>query len=152
MTPPLPLLDEHATTIAAGPGKVWSALLATVAGAFSGRPSRVYARLVGCDPARPGGPRPLAEGGTIPGFRVAAATPHRELVLSGGHRFSTYTLTFRLDPLPGGPTRLTAETRAEFPGVTGRAYRTLLVGTGAHVTGVRRLLSSVRRRSGDESR
>jgi hypothetical protein len=40
-------------------------------------------------------------------------------------------------------TRLVAETRAEFPGVKGRAYRALVIDTRAHVLVVRRLLGTV---------
>lgn len=140
----LPLVDEHAVDVAVPPSAVWPALLAAVDGAFDGSVAATYARLIRCTHPSSGGPRPLAEGSTIVGFRVAAAVPGRELDLVGGHLFSTYRLRFVLDPTPGG-TRVRAESRARFPGVRGRLYRTAVVGTGAHVASVRRLLASVRR-------
>jgi hypothetical protein len=101
---------------------------------------------VGCADDTASGPRPLAEGSTVPGFRVVAAVPGSELVLEGSHRFSSYALTFRLEEVSAGRSRLRAESRAEFPGVTGGVYRLLVVGTGGHVVVVRRLLSAVKRR------
>jgi hypothetical protein len=56
-------------------------------------------------------------------------------------------LTFRLEPLDAHRSRLRAESRAAFPGVAGSVYRLLVVGSGGHVIGVRRLLSAVKRRS-----
>ncbi len=41
-------------------------------------------------------------------------------------------------------TLLSARTYADFPGVGGRVYRALVVGSGAHVLAVRRMLRSVR--------
>lgn len=60
----------------------------------------------------------------------------------GRHRFSRYALTFRLRDA-GAATVVTAESRAEFPGVTGTAYRALVVGSGGHVVAVRRMLARV---------
>jgi hypothetical protein len=144
---PLPLLDEHATPIAADLYDVWDALLDVVDRVFSRGPASTYALVVGCNPAVSSGPRPLTNGSTIPGFRVAQAVPHRELELVGRHRYSSYALTFRLEDLGAGCTALRAETRAEFPGVAGGIYRLLVVGSGGHVVAVRRLLGRVRRRA-----
>jgi enamine deaminase RidA (YjgF/YER057c/UK114 family) len=146
-TAPLPRVDEHATLIAASVDEVWPVLLETLDRAFSRPVVTAYARIVGCAEATASGPRPLAEGAKIPGFRVAAAAPARELVLEGRHRFSSYALTFHLDRLSSGSSRLRAESRASFPGMAGRAYRLLVIGTGTHVLTVRRLLAGVRRRS-----
>jgi hypothetical protein len=141
----LPSVDEHATDIAAGADDVWRALVREVDKAFSGGAVERYGRIIGCADRTVSGPRPLAEGSTLPGFRVAAAVPGAELVLAGRHRFSSYALIFRIDPVAAGRTRLRAETRAAFPGVTGGAYRLLVVSTGGHAVGVRRLLSTVKR-------
>ena len=146
-TAPLPRVDEHTTLIAAGVDQVWSALLETLDRTFSRPVVSAYARIVGCTEATASGPRPLAEGAKVPGFRVAAAAPARELVLEGRHRFSSYALTFHLDQLGSGSSRLRAESRASFPGMAGRVYRLLVIGTGAHVFTVRRLLADIRRRS-----
>jgi hypothetical protein len=144
--PDLPLVDEHAVDVEAPPSAVWPALLATVDEAFSGRVASVYALVVRCSDPRSGGPRPLAEGSTLVGFRVAVADPPHELVLAGHHGFSTYTLTFRLAPAAAG-THLTATTHARFPGLHGRLYRQAILRTGAHVRGVRGLLDATRRRA-----
>ncbi|MDN3352013.1 hypothetical protein [Actinomadura sp. DC4] len=140
MTAP-PFLDEHRTVVAADAEEVWRALVETLDRTFSRAGG--YARTVRCADATSSGPRPLAEGSTIPGFRVASATPGSELVLAGRHRFSVYTLTFRLEAAGAGRSLLRAESRAAFPGLAGGVYRLLVVGTGGHVIGVRRLLASV---------
>lgn len=91
---------------------------------------------------------PPVEGATtFPGFRTATAIPPRELTLLGRHRFSSYTLTFRLDEAEPGGVRLRAETRATFPGPAGGLYRLLVLGTGTHARLTRRLLTTVRLRA-----
>ena len=142
----LPYIDEHAVDVHCDPDNAWDSLLETLEAAFSGSAASAYARAVGCTDRTASGPRPLVAGSTIPGFRVVSADPGRELVLAGRHRFSTYALIFRLDRAGPGHSRLRAESRAAFPGITGAAYRLLVVGTGGHVLGVRRLLSGVARR------
>ncbi|SDM41240.1 hypothetical protein [Allokutzneria albata] len=143
MTPPH--LDEHTILIDAAPEAVWAALGDALDRTFSGTVAENYARLVGCPDHAASGPRPLSEGSTIAGFRVTATAPPAELVLEGRHRFSTYALIFRVDRVGPNRSRLRAESRAAFPGVAGRLYRALVVGTGGHVFGVRRLLSGVAR-------
>jgi hypothetical protein len=143
----LPYLDEHTTVVAAGPDALWRGL-AEVLDRSAARPGASgYARLVGCRDRTSSGPRPFAEGSTIPGFRVTAAVPGSELVLHGGHRFSSYALVFRIEPIDRHRSRLRAESRAAFPGAAGAAYRRLVVGTGGHARAMRRLLTSVRRRA-----
>src|SRR6201991_4326355 len=128
----------HASELGATPAVVWPALLRTVEKMTAGAAAPRYARAVGCADTEAGGPRPLEVGSTVPGFHVAELAPERLLVLAGSHRFSDYALVFRLEPLGGRRTRLVAETRAEFPGVRGRAYRALVIGTRMHVLVVRR--------------
>ncbi|MFF0162893.1 hypothetical protein ACFYRY_35915 [Streptomyces sp. NPDC005263] len=141
----LPHVDEHTTVVAAEPAAVWRGLGDALDRSFgSGRAAR-YGRLLGSADRTASGPRPVAEGSTFTGLRVASAHPGRELVLVGRHRFSTYALVFRLDEAGPGRTRLRAETRARFPGPLGRPYRLLVIGTGGHAAAVRRLLSAVRR-------
>jgi len=147
----LPYVDEHTTVIAAGTEVVWR-MLGNTLDRSSSRPGAVgYARLVGCADRTASGPRPPAEGSTFPGFRVTAAIPGRELVLEGRHRFSTYALIFHLEELGPGRSRLRAETRAAFPGLAGGLYRRLVIGTGGHRVGVRRLLAGIRRRAEERS-
>jgi hypothetical protein len=143
----LPRLDEHTTTIAAGADDVWAALLETPDRTFSRGLGAMYARAVGCVDGDASGPRPLAVGSTVPGFRVTAAIPRSELALEGRHRFSSYALIFRLVPVGSDRTRLSAESRAVFPGPVGSIYRLIVVGAGLHVLAVRRMLSAVERRA-----
>ena len=139
----LPLVDDHCVEVSATPEVVWAALSAALDGAFSGRAAAGYAALVGCTPRSAAGPRPLRSGSSIPGFDVVSATPVSRLVLAGAHRFSTYSLTFAIEPIGTQGARLSAETRAVFPGVAGGAYRAMVIGTGVHRVGVRRLLRGV---------
>ncbi|MER6976686.1 hypothetical protein [Streptomyces carpinensis] len=142
----LPHIDEHTTDIAAEADAVWRSLGEELDQSFSRRGAAGYARLVGAADCTPAGPRPLAVGSTFPGFRVVAAIPGQKLVLRGRHRFSTYALIFRLDPNGPGRSQLRAESRAAFPGLAGGVYRWLVIGTGGHEVGMRRLLSAIRRR------
>ncbi|HST84395.1 MAG TPA: hypothetical protein VLL08_21840 [Kineosporiaceae bacterium] len=146
MTSP-PYLDEHAVVIAADVDDVWRALLETLDRNFSRALSARYAWAIRCADHAAAGPRPLTEGSTIPGFRVATAIPGSELVLAGKHYFSDYELIFRLAAINPGQSRLVAESWAAFPGLPGRAYRLLVVGTGGHVVAVRRLLSAIATRA-----
>jgi hypothetical protein len=141
----LPYVDEHATSIAAGIDDVWPSLLETLDESFSRSRVARYARLVGCVDGAASGPRPLAQGSTIPGFRVVAVDPGRELVLQGHHRFSSYALIFRLEHGAAGQPRLRAESRATFPGFWGGVYRLVVISSGGHVRAVRSMLAVVRR-------
>lgn len=143
----LPHVDEHSMEIAAAPAVVWEALLRVLERSFDSPPAARGARLLGCDDLEAAGPRPLVAGSAFPGFHVEAAEAPRELALLGSHRFSAYALVFRLDDLGGDRTRLRAETRAEFPGFKGSAYRTMVIGSRAHVLVTRRLLVAVKRRA-----
>ncbi|GAA2414604.1 hypothetical protein [Streptomyces coeruleofuscus] len=141
----LPYVDEHTTVVAADAEVVWDALGEVLERSFGGGRAAAYARLVGCADRTASGPRPLAEGSAFPGFRVASAVPGVELVLIGRHHFSTYALLFQLDEAGPGRTLLRAETRARFSGPAGALYGRLLMTTGGHALGVRRLLTAVRR-------
>jgi hypothetical protein len=143
----LPHVDEHRVTVAAGPEATWEAVLTVVEGSFAPATAARFARLLGCVDVAASGPRPLAAGSSFPGFHVESATPPRELKLRGRHRFSDYALTFRLDQEGGTRTMLRAETRAAFPGLGGRVYRGLVIGTRGHVLVTRRLLNAIRRRA-----
>ncbi len=136
----LPRVDEHATEVAADADAVWRGIGDVLDHSKLG-PG--YARLVGCADRTVSGPRPLAQGSTVPGFRVASADRGRELVLIGRHHFATYALVFRLDEAGPGRTRLRAETRARFPGPGGGLYRLLVIRTGGHAALTGRLLSAI---------
>jgi hypothetical protein len=151
-TSQLPYLDEHTTTVEAGVDDVWLALIETLDQTFSGTLATGFARTLRCADPAASGPRPLAEGSTISGFRVAAATPGAELVLEGRHRFSTYALSFRLEQVNAGRSLLRAESRAAFPGLAGGVYRLLVIGTRGHVVATRRLLSAMASRAESRAR
>lgn len=137
----LPYIDEHATTTGATREQAWTALVETVRRQTAG--GERLARLLGCDPAVTSPRFEALPGQTIPGFRVAEAEPGRRLVLRGRHRFSDYQLTVLLDD----DGSLRAQTHAAFPGLKGRAYKTLVIGTRFHVLATRRILHAVARRA-----
>jgi hypothetical protein len=141
----LPHVDEHVIEIDAEPEATWNALLPVVHGGLGGSASSRIARLLGCEQTEPGGD-PEHPGATLPGFVVARAIAPTLYAMLGAHRFSRYALVFRIDAIDDGDrSRLRAETRAEFPGAKGRAYRTLVIGTRGHVVAVRRLLRAIKR-------
>ncbi|WP_406692162.1 hypothetical protein REH65_09505 [Saccharopolyspora sp. ID03-671] len=142
----LPRIDEHSVGVDADPDAVWLALSARLDG-IAGAPAGAYARLIGSPDHAASGPRPLAEGSVLPGFRVVSATRGEELTLRGHHRFSVYALRFRIEREGVGRCRLTAESRATFPGVGGAIYRFLVIGTRGHGFAVRRLLAGVASRA-----
>jgi hypothetical protein len=142
----LPFVDEHGVEVAAPPDAVWEALCRIAEGSFSSSFAARFARLVGCESTAASGPRPLAEGSTFPGFVVVRAEPGSQLALAGRHRYSEYALVFHLVG-SGAGTRLRAETRARFPGGTGRLYRAAVIGTRGHVLVTMRLLTAIKRRA-----
>ena len=143
----LPHIDEHSVVVDASADACWSSVIDVVARAFSGRATGLVARALGCAETAVAGPRPITAGSTFPGFRVSVAEPPNELALEGSHRFSRYSLVFRVDPLGAARSRLRAETRAVFRPRLGRLYRALVIGTRGHVLVVRRLLASIRERA-----
>lgn len=117
----LPYIDEHAITIDANRADTWSALL------------RVLCR----DPGDPA---------TVPiGFDLDEARPPERLALKGRHPFAVYRWVFELDPATGGRTRVRSATWAAFPGLHGRVYRSLVIGTGGHRVAVRWTLHRIAR-------
>ena len=142
----IPHLDEHGTLVLAPVPRVWETLLPVVAGSFTGAATARIARALGCTHTEVSGPIDRI-GSTVPGFVVARVVEPAVLALEGQHRFSRYGLIFSIEPTRDEQSLLRAETRAEFPGLKGSAYRTLVVGTRGHVLVVKRLLAAVRRRA-----
>jgi len=137
----LPFLDEHHEQIGVPADVAWTALVGVLRRRMGG--ARSLARVLGCDP-REGTPQFSGRvGETLPGFRVVDSEPGRRLVLQGQHRFARYALTFLIDG-----DQLRARSEAEFPGVHGRLYRALLMGTGGHRLVTRGLLRHVARAAG----
>jgi hypothetical protein len=128
----LPFIDEHQITIAAPRDQVWAALRRW-SDSLGLAPSHPLAALLGTEPRS--------------GFELVHHLPQRSLGFAGRHRFSRYLLAFDLTDLPGGRTQVSARSHAEFPRLRGRAYRALVVGTGAHVVAVGRMLRAIRRES-----
>ena len=144
----LPYIDEHSTTIFATPDRVWAALMATWRAPARRFPDAL-ARPWGLEPSRAQGdwrvsPRP---GDSVPGFSVVRCEPARLLQLRGRHRFSSYALEFELTETDDGRCRLSARSWAEFPGLAGRAYRALVIGSGGHRVLVGRMLRGIGSRS-----
>lgn len=129
----LPYIDEHAVRIAAPRAIVWTALEQYVAAFLRRTEAGLLARLLGTEPRA--------------GFEVAERAQPDRLVLVGRHRFSRYQLAFELTDGADGATELCATTHAEFPGVRGRVYRALVIGTRLHVVATTRILRSIRRRA-----
>jgi hypothetical protein len=114
---------------------------------IGGQRSTAIARVLGCRDLKTTVEAPIEVGATIPGFHVSQAQSPSLLALEGAHRFSRYRLTFHIDELGPDRSRLRAETHAAFPGIHGKAYRTLVIGTRGHVVAVRRMLRAVKRRA-----
>lgn len=142
MTGPRRYRDVRSTTLTASPEIVWRAVLDQVE--VLGLPSW-YVRLIGCRDRQASGPRPLAAGSVVLGFKVTTADPPAEIVLDGVHRFSVYTLTFRVVPTDAG-TRLEAHSDATFPGVLGAIYRLLVIDSRFHKLATRSIVARIRRR------
>lgn len=151
----LPFIDAHSLTVNASPDRVWEETAQVTRGwvghtfprsGIAGAVGPLFAALLGASnvdspPPGPGVPEAMV------GFRVARAERPSLIALEGEHRFSRYALTFRIEPAEGSSCIVTAETRAVFPRRAGRLYRKAVIGTGAHVRVVRRLLSSIKRRA-----
>lgn len=129
----LPHVDEHAVRVAAGRDRVWDALEAYVTGSLASARRHPVARLLGS--SQPSG------------FEVVESVPGERLGLAGSHRFARYSLVFDLGSDADGATVLRATTCAAFPGVRGRAYRALVIGTRGHVLATIHMLRAVRRQA-----
>nr|WP_232006714.1 DUF2867 domain-containing protein [Mycobacterium sp. 1245805.9] len=80
---------------------------------------------------------------TVPiGFVLDGARRPELFALKGRHPFAIYRWVFELDDVAPG-TRVRSATWAAFPGIHGKAYRALVIGTGAHRIVVRRVLRRI---------
>lgn len=133
----LPFIDEYAARVSASPERTWDALVRVLRSDLSG--AGPLARVLGaCPSARSGDWSGDLTGATLPGFAVVEAQRPARLELRGRHRFSSYALVFLIDD-----DTVRARTYAAFPGLHGRAYRALVIGTRAHRVLVRRMLRRV---------
>lgn len=126
----LPLLDEHSATIAAPRPAVWEAVRSLALSLAESEHAVLGVVL-----------------GTVPrsGFRLDGEVDGREVALAGRHRFARYRLLFAVSDAPGGATTLSVQSYASFPGLRGRLYRSLLLGTRGHLLAVRGMIRQVRR-------
>ncbi|WP_433755206.1 hypothetical protein [Nocardia sp. CA-135398] len=115
----LPYIDEHARSVDANRDRAWKALL----------------KVVCKDPDDP------SKAPT--GFVLDAAEEPARLALRGRHWFSRYALVFELDEQGPSRTLVRARSWAEFPGLHGKIYRALVIGTGGHKVVVRELLRRI---------
>jgi hypothetical protein len=141
----LPPVNEISVEIAADPVRTWEALIATTPRLFDTRRARRVAPLLGCAQTEAKG-EPSVIGSTLPGFIVARSVRPALLALLGRHRYSRYALVFAIDDLGPGRSRLTAETRAVYPGRKGSLFHSLLARRG-QLTAVNRILDAVRKRA-----
>jgi len=148
MEPRLPFVDEHATEIPASRSAVWEAVRSVVRRDLGGAPPKLFLDVWQLQPRTRRGDwtGSVEVGDTLPGFAVREATPGERLELRGQHRFSRYALILELDEIAGG-TRVRAQTWAEFPGILGRGYRAMVIGTRMHRLVTRTLLRRVAERA-----
>lgn len=142
MAADLPFIDRHSVEIAAEPAAVWDSLTGTFGNANGQGPFMLYARVIGVNPQEAHGDLDRV-GSSRVGFRVAEVRAPEMLKLTGKHRFSNYSLTWELTPRGAGHSRLSAITHAEFPGVHGRLYKSVVIDSGAHKRITRRMLSAI---------
>jgi hypothetical protein len=116
----LPYIDEHVISIDANRADTWSALL-----------------MMWCHNPHD------ASAVRTPFFALDEATPMQLLAMKGRHWFAVYKLVFELDDDGAAHTRVCARTWADFPGVHGKMYRALVIGTGGHRIVVRRMLRRI---------
>lgn len=129
----LPYVDEHVIRIAVSRELVWTALQRYVLTSLHLGEGNLLARILGTEPRA--------------GFEVSESVRAERLTLVGRHPFSRYMLAFELTDVMRGTTQLRAQTYAVFPGVRGRIYRALVIGTHAHLAATRHILRSIRRQS-----
>jgi hypothetical protein len=116
-------IDEHAITVAASRAETWPAVLRTLCR----------------DPQDPS---------AVPfGFALDEARPPERFALKGRHPFATYQWVFELDDEAPQRTCVRSATWAHFPGLHGKIYRALVIGTGAHCVVVRWTLKRIASRA-----
>lgn len=87
----------------------------------------------------------VLRGAPSTGFTVTDSVAPERLVLEGRHPFSRYALVFLVEASGDGAARVRAQTWAAFPGVRGRAYRALVIGSGIHAILMRRMVRGLAR-------
>jgi hypothetical protein len=137
----LPFIDEFDVPVDAAPTETFLAAVRGMSRAFETAGGRAFSAWLRCEHRGSTFSVPPEIGQEANGFRVARADAPTALVLEGRHRFAIYRLSFLIDPVGEGRSRLRARTHARFPGVSGRLYRALVIGSGGHALIVRRMLA-----------
>jgi len=145
----LSYIDAHGVEVPAGAEATWRALVDVARRTLGDGDGAWLGRALRLSPASAAGPwSPDPEPGTaLPGFAVDRVEHGELLSLRGGHRFARYRLDFELTAPDPDRSHLWARTWADFPGPSGLAYRTLVIGTGAHRLVVNRLLHRIAARA-----
>jgi hypothetical protein len=137
----LPYIDEHTRAVTTTTDETWRSVVRTLRSEFaSGAP---FARALGAAPNDVSGDWSGSgdlTGATLPGFTVVTAQRPSRIELAGKHRFSRYKLVILIDD-----GRVRAQTYAAFPGVSGRMYKALVIGSRVHRLVVRRMLRRIAR-------
>jgi hypothetical protein len=116
-------IDEHAITVTANRAETWSGVLKTLCR----------------DPNEPSS--------VPPGFVLDEARPPERFAMKGRHLFAVYRWTFELDDEGPHCTRVRSATWANFPGLHGKIYRALVIGTRGHRVVVRLALKRIAARA-----
>jgi hypothetical protein len=147
MTTDLPFIDEFDTVVEAPRSLVFAALARTAGRSFEAPGGRAFTALLGCEHRGSSYTVPPLVGQETNGFQVAEVDEPARLVLQGRHRFAAYRLSFTIDDLGLGRSRLRARTDARFPGLKGAMYRGLVIGSGGHALIAKRLLRVIARKA-----
>jgi hypothetical protein len=126
----LPFIDEHGVHVRAPLAPTWNAITKLACRLAERPPPRAFAALWQLEPTT--------------GFAIASSSAPDHIALVGRHRFACYELAFELHAAGDG-VEVCARTSADFPGIAGRVYRTLVIGSGGHRIAVRAMLRQVRR-------
>jgi hypothetical protein len=149
----LPYIDDHVKTVNAPAERVWAALLSAIRVGFGHQLPGPLVAAWGLEQAARSGDwiSSVRVGDTVPGFAVAETEAPRLLSLRGRHRFSRYEFRFELDSPHPDRVEIHVRTSAVFPGVHGRIYRALVIGTGGHRIAVQRMLAVIGRRAEEQN-
>lgn len=131
MSDDLPYIDEHTVRVDVSREAAWAGLWRYMDSLLHGAERNPLVALLG--------PQPRA------GFDVTESVEPRRLSLGGRHRFSRYRLDFELSDAAGGGTCVHARSYAAFPGIHGRVYRALVIGTRLHVVATNYMLRRIRK-------
>jgi hypothetical protein len=142
-TTALPLIDVRSVEVGASSVRCWRAVIDVMSRSADGVGARVFAAGINCEDRGAVG-RPDEVGAAFTGFHVVRSEPPFVWSLEGSHRFSTYSLVFRVDSIGPSSSSIHAESRARFHGLPGTAYRTAVVGTGGHAFTVGLLLARMK--------